>query len=92
MVALNVILLGKCKKVIARVTRVTSHENQHLLVSTFPDISLLIKHLIENIAFEKQLGRGMEKKAQLSDIFSKDTTNIFNKVKLENYLNCIQGN
>ena len=92
MVALNVILLGKCKKVMICITRVTSHGNHHLLVSIFPNISLLIKHLIENIAFEKQLGRGIEKKAQLSNVFSKSTTNISSRVKLENYLNCVRGN
>lgn len=92
MVALNVILLGKCKKVIVCVTKVTFHGNHHSLVSIFPDISLLIKHLIENIVFEKQLGRGMKKKAQLSDVFSKSTTNISSRVKLENYLNCARGN
>lgn len=52
-VTLNVMLLWKCKEVIVRVTGATSHRNHHLLVSIFPDMSLLVKHLIEDAAFEE---------------------------------------
>lgn len=76
----------------AHVIRVTSYENYHLLVSTFLDISLLVKYLVEDVAFEEQLGRGMKKKTQFPNIFSRGTTNISSGVALKNYLNYAQGN
>lgn len=67
-VALNVMSLWKCKEVMARVTGATSYGNHHLLVSTFPDISLLVKHLVEDAVFEQQLGRGMGKETPLPSV------------------------
>lgn len=92
MVALNVMSLWKCKEVMARITGATSHENYYLLVSTFPDMSLLVKHLVEDAAFEEQLGRGIGKEIQLPDFFSEGTTNISSGVALENYLNRAREN
>ena len=76
----------------ARVIGATSYGNHHLLVSTFPNISLLVKHLVKDAVFEQQLGRGMGKETQLCDIFSEETINISSKVVLENYVNCARRN
>lgn len=54
-------LLWKYKEVIACITGATSHENHHLLVSTFLDMSLLIKYLVEDAAFKEQLGKSIKK-------------------------------
>lgn len=90
-VALNVMSLWKCKEVMARVTA-TSHGNHHSLVSTFPDISLLVKHLVEDAVFEQHLGRGVVTETQLRDVFGEGTTSISSGVALENYLNRARGN
>lgn len=76
----------------ARVTGATSYGNHHLLVSTFPDISLLVKHLVEDAVFEQQLGRGMGKETQLCDVFSEGTISISSGVALQNYVNRARGN
>lgn len=91
-VALNVMLLWKCKEIMARITWATFYGNRHLLVSIFPDMSLLVTHLVEHKAFEEQLERGMEKETQLPDVFSEGTTNISSGVALKNYLNRAQEN
>lgn len=91
-VALNVMLLWKCKEVMARVTRATFYRNHHLLMSTFSDMSLLVKHLVNDVAFEEQFERDIEKETQLPNVFLESTTNIFNRVALENYLNHAWGN
>lgn len=54
----------------ARITSATSYGNYYLLVSTFPNISLLVKHLVKDTVFEQQLGRKMEKEIQLCNVFS----------------------
>lgn len=51
-IVLNVMFLLKCKEVIVFVTGITSHGNDYLLVSTFSDIYLLIKHLVEDKVFK----------------------------------------
>lgn len=56
-VALNVLLLWKCRKAVSRTTGVTSHGNRHSLVAKLLDISLLIKHIAGDSIFEEKLGR-----------------------------------
>lgn len=70
----------------------TFHENHHLLVFIFLNISLLIKHLVEDKVFEEQLEKRIGKKIQLCGIFGIEQKNIGNKVILENYKNCTRGN
>lgn len=85
-------LLRKYKKVIARMININFYKNHHLLVFTFPNNLLFIKHLIKDAIFKQQLKRKIGKKTQFCNIFSKKTINIFNKVILKNYINCIKKN
>lgn len=84
--------LWKYKEVMICIIETTSHGNYYSLVSTFPDISLLVKHLAKNEIFEQCLGRGIGTKILLCDIFRQDTTSISIEVALENYLNCARKN
>lgn len=70
----------------------TFHENHYLLVFIFLNISLLIKHLVEDKVFEEQLEKRIGKKIQLCGIFGIEQKNIGNKVILENYKNCARRN
>lgn len=45
----------------ARITSATFYGNHYLLVSTFPNILLLVKYLVNDIVFEQQLGKGIGK-------------------------------
>lgn len=84
--------LWKCKEVIARVTGATSYKNHHLLVSTFFDILLLIKHLVKDAVFEQQLGKEIGKEILLCNVFSEGTISISSRVALENYMNHARKN
>lgn len=61
-------------------------------MSTFSNISLLVKHLVEDERFEQYLGRGIGIETSLCNVFGKDTTKILSKVALKNYLNCAREN
>lgn len=56
-VALNVLSLWSCKEAVSRATGATSHGNRHSLVAKLPDVSLLVKHMIEDSIFKEKLGR-----------------------------------
>ena len=56
-VVLNVLSLWLCKETISRATGATSHGNRHSLVAKLPDVSLLVKHMIDDSIFEEKLGR-----------------------------------
>ncbi len=55
-VALNVLSLWACKKMVSRVTRTTSYSNCHFLVAKLSDVSLLVKYMTNNSIFDKKLG------------------------------------
>lgn len=56
-VALNVLSLWSCKEVISRATDATSHGNCHSFIAKLSDISLLIKHIIDDSIFNEKVGR-----------------------------------
>lgn len=68
------------------------HRNHHLLMSTFFNISLLVKYLVKDKIFEQHLGKVVKIKILLCDIFREDTTSISSRIVLENYLNCAKRN
>lgn len=76
----------------AYATRATFYGNYYLLISTFPNISLLIKHLTKDIIFKQRLEKSVGIKTTLCDVFGEIITNISSGVVRENYLNCIRGN
>lgn len=41
-------LLWECKEIMANMTSITSYKNCHLMIFTFPDILLLVKHLVKD--------------------------------------------
>lgn len=91
-VALNVMSLWKCKKIIAYITAATSYGNHHSLVSTFFNISLLVMYFVKDEVFQQPLGRGMKIDTILRNVFEKGTTSISIRITLDNYLNWVRGN
>lgn len=61
----------------------TFHRNHYLLVSNFPDISLLVKYLAIDIVFEQRFGRGIRTKILLCNVFGEDTISISSRVILK---------
>ena len=55
-VALNVLLLWSCKEAVSRATGATSHGNCHSFIAKLSDVSLLVKHMIEDSIFKEKLG------------------------------------
>ncbi len=55
-VLMNVISLWKCREAVSRAIEATLHGNCHSLTTKVPDISLLMKYIIEDSVFQEQLG------------------------------------
>ena len=95
-VAMNVISLWKCQEVISRTTRATSHSNCHSLAVTLFNISLLIKHIIENSLFCEQLGRiGLWSNLQwlaFPDLFADGIARFATGLELARYVCSARGN
>ncbi len=94
--ALNVLSLWSCKEVVLRATGATSYGNRHSLVAKLPDVSLLVKHMIDDSIFEKKLGRtGLPNNTLISifpDLFYVGSAHLSNGIALSRYVDSAQGN
>ena len=95
-VALNILSLWLCKEAVSRATGATSHGNRHSLVAKLPDVSLLVKHMIDDSIFEEKLGRtGMSNNTAMSafpDLFYIRSAHLSNGIALSKYVDSAQGN
>ena len=94
--ALNVLSLWSCKKAVSRATGATSHGNRHCLVAKLPDVSLLVKHMIEDFIFKEKLGRtGIRNNSAISafpDIWYIGAGRLSNGKVLSRYVKFAHGN
>ncbi|WP_375449162.1 hypothetical protein [uncultured Nostoc sp.] len=96
MVVFNVLSLWLYKKVVLRATGATSHSNHHSLIANLPDMSLLVKYMINDSIFEEKLGRtGMSNNTAISafpDLFYIGSAHPSNGIALSRYVNSVRGN
>lgn len=52
-IAMNVILIWKCKKAVLHATSATLHSNYDFLNVKLPNLLLFIKHIVENNLFQE---------------------------------------
>ncbi len=94
--ALNVLLLWLCKEAVLQVTGATSHGNCHSLVAKLLDVSLLVKHMIDDSIFEEKLGRtGIPNNTPISafpDLFYIGSAYLSNDIALSRYVDSTRGN
>lgn len=69
-------LLQKYTEIMVHITGATSYRKDHLLVSTFSDIPLIVKHLVKDEVFEQHLRRDVETETLLCNVFGEGITNI----------------
>lgn len=97
-VALNVLLLWKCREAVLRTTGATSHGNCHFLVAKLPDVSLLIKHMAGDSIFEEKLGQcgAQNGNSNLSsafvDPFTEGTARLSTGIPISRYVYKVRGN
>lgn len=68
----------------ARVTQFISYKNQHLLVDSISDLSLLIKILVEDKVFKLEVEHGI-KNTKFVDFFAYKLSKIRLKSSLKEY-------
>lgn len=54
-VALNILLLWKCRKIILHIIGATLYSNRHSLIARLPNVSLFIKYIAGNLIFQEKL-------------------------------------
>ncbi len=95
-VVLNILSLRLYKEVVLRATDTTSHSNCHFFVVKLLDISLLVKHMIDNSIFEEMLGHtGIPNNIAISafpDLFYIGSVYLSNDIALSRYIDSAQGN
>lgn len=92
----NILSLWSCKEVISQATGATSYGNYHSFVAKLSDISLLVKHMIDDSILNEKLGRtGIQNNTTISafpDLFYTGATYLSNGIALTRYVNSIHGN
>ena len=95
-VALNVLSLWLYKEAVSQATGATSHGNCHFLVAKLPDVSLLVKHMIDDSIFEEKLSRtGISNNTAMSafpDLFYIGSAHLSNGIALSRYVDSTRGN
>ncbi len=95
-VALNVLSLWSYKEIVSRATGVTSYDNHYSFVAKLPDVSLLVKHIINESIFKKKLGRtGMLDNTPMSafpNLFYIGSAHLSNGIALSRYVDSARGN
>ncbi len=95
-VALNVLSLWSCKEAVLRATGATSHGNRHSLVAKLPDVSLLVKYMIDDSIFEEKLGRtdipNNTPMSAFPDLFYVGNAHLSNGIALSRYVDSARGN
>ncbi len=93
---MNVISLWKCREAVSRATGATSHGNCHSLTIKVPDVSLLMKHMIDDSFFQEQLGwmglRNNRTEYAFRDLFAKGVARIFTGMEIGRYVQASRGN
>ena len=79
-----------------RATVATSHGNRHSLIAKLPDVSLLVKQMINDSIFEEKLGHTsmLNNTAMFafSDLFYIGSAHLSNGIALSRYVDSAQGN
>ncbi len=95
-VTLNILSLWSFKKVVVQATGATSHGNCHFFIVKLPDVSLLVKLMINDSTFEEKLGcTGIPNTTLISafpDLFYIGSVHLSNSIVLSRYIVSAQDN
>lgn len=95
-VSMNVISLWKCQEAVSRATGATSHGNRHSLATKVHDVSLLVKHMINDSLFREQLGRTGLRNNRIEyafrNLFAERVARLSTGVELGRYVQAARGN
>ena len=90
------ISLWKCLETVSHTTRAILHGNFHRLTTKVPDVSLLMKYMIEDFLFQKQLNRiGLHNNCTeyiFRDLFAERVAHISTDVEIGRYVPTACGN
>ncbi len=93
---LNVLSFWSYKEIVLWATDITSYSNCHFFVAKLPNISLLVKHMIDDSIFKERLGRiGMPNNTPISafpDLFYIWSAYLSNSITLSKYVDFTRGN
>ncbi len=78
----------------AKVIGITKHENWHVVIKTYNNVTFVVKLLIAEKAFEETLGHGSGDNVESTniDLFRKKTTVLARGIPLQNYICRARGN
>lgn len=95
-VSMNVISLWKCQKAVSRVIRAILHSNCHSFATKVSEVFLLMKHMIKDSFFQKQLGwielRNNYTEYAFKDLFAKRIARIFTDMEICRYIQTARRN
>lgn len=95
-VIFNILLFWVYKKVILQAINITFYGNCHSIIAKLPDVSLLVKHMINDSIFNKNLGYiGMWNniaKSKFLNLFYTRNTYLLNGIILSRYVKSTQDN
>ena len=94
-VLMNVIFFWKCQEAVSCATGATLHSNCHSLATKVYDVSLLVKHIIEDSFSREQLGRtdlyNNCTEYAFRDLFAEEVARLSTGVKLGRYIQAACG-
>lgn len=95
-VAFNVLSLWSYKEAVSRATDTIPHGNCHFPIAKLPDVSLLVKYMIENSIFKKKLGcTGINNNSVMSafpNMWYIEASRLSNSKVLNRYVKSTRGN
>lgn len=95
-VALNILLLWKCKAAVLCTTGATLYGNRYFLVAKLLDVSLLIKHIADNSILEEKLSQCRAQNSNILfmfiDLFTEKATHFSIRIPISRYVHEARGN
>lgn len=82
-VVLNLILLAKTRKIMAKKSGITNYDNYHSIVNNTVDVLKLVQLLIKDSIYKEQLGQKC--KVEISNLFAFATAKMATEILLHKY-------